>query len=232
MPTPEMSISGRLGGSAAPRMVSSSSKGDDMDRREALQKMAIGGVTIVGASAVLSSTAFADGGSKPACRPVPNAAKTLVASVAGSGKNWIKITPTPDGVFPVVPCPPGCAGGTATVQYRYELFATVSGVALYTTPTGGTALTSAFSPASTTSVTAPVVYIRKTAGGNLDSGTYTTRLTVRYICTVGARTYYSCRSYEVVAVYASGTGSDGDVSSTTSTIGPPVNTSSCDSPAP
>ena len=46
-----------------------------MDRREALKKMAVGGVTIVGASSVLSSTAFADGGT-PNC----TADRSLTAS--------------------------------------------------------------------------------------------------------------------------------------------------------
>lgn len=92
---------------------------------------------------------------------------------------------------------------------------------------------SAFSAPSTTSIVAPAVFIRNTGGGNLVAGVYTVRLTVRYICTVGAKKYWSCRAYTVAITYDPGTGANGTVGTPVNTMtGPPDNSASCDSPAP
>lgn len=205
-----------------------------MDRREALKKMAVSGATVVGTSAVVSGVAFADGGSRVNCRPTPATASSLTPSVSGSGKNYISITPTV-ATFSALACPEACSTGTGTVQYRYELTTATAGVALFTASSGGSVVSSAFSSAAG-SITVPQVFIRNTGGGNLSTpSTYTVRLTVRYVCTVGTKKYWSCRAYTVVVSYVSGTGANGDISATppvNSTTGPPDNSASCDSPAP
>lgn len=206
-----------------------------MDRREALKKMAVGGATAIGASAVLSSVAFADGGSKPTCRPTPATSSTLTAAITGSGKSWISITPSVSTFTPAA-CPGvPCKAATASVQYRWELVSSTAGgpYSLWNASSGGS-IVSGFSADSTVSVTAPVVYIRNTTGtGNLTSATYVVRLTVRHICTAGTRKYWSCQAYNLSVPYSTAGGADGTLSATTQTNqAAPFNNASCDSPTP
>ncbi len=188
-----------------------------------------GGVAAFGASAIVSSTAFADGGSQPSCRPMPTATSTLTGNHIDSKKDWILVTPS-SATFSPATCP---CGGTSEVQYRWELTSTAAGVALYLTGSGGSPLDSSFSAASPDAVTVPQVYIRRSAGGNLVAATYFPRLTVRFVCTSGGSTDWSCRAFSAAITWTNGGGPHGTITSQTpSTIGPPDNSSSCDSPAP
>jgi hypothetical protein len=201
-----------------------------MDRRDALKKLGMGGAAVVGASAVMTSPAFADGGSV-ACRSTPNLPTTLSAVVNIKAAVAISTTRT---TFAAAGC--GCGDYTATAQRRWE--ATAAGgtpVGIYTAATAGTLLSPNFGTAST-SVTIPsTVYMRKTAGGNLGADNYTVDLTVRHLCrraAAPARVSWSCQRYRVTFAWNT-SGQDGTITtSTSSTIGPPDTTDACNAPAP
>ena len=206
-----------------------------MDRREALQKLAAGGAVAIGGPAIVSSVAFADGGSKPSCRPTPTSASTLTAALNNGNKDSLTITSSTTS-FPVTSCP-NCptTPGTATVQFRWQLISAPSTETLWTAKTGGASLTTAFSATSATAVavTSPV-FIRTASGiGNISVGTYVARLTVRYVCTVGTKKYWVCRAFQASVTFDVAGGSDGTITGQTpTTVGPPDNSASCDSPAP
>lgn len=189
-----------------------------------------GGVTLLGGSVVISGTAFADGGSPATCRPTPpTTGTTLTYTTNGSRKNWVRVTPTPAG-FSTPTCP--CAGYTGTVQYRWTLVSAPSGHALYAAATGGSPLADAFSTPVGSVIVAPV-YIRFITGINLSPGVNTVRLTVRHICSKGSQRAWSCQAFLGTVNWITGNGRDGDIIGSSSVkIGPPDNSSYCDSPAP
>jgi hypothetical protein len=81
-----------------------------MDRREALKKMAVGGATVVGASTVMSSVAFANPGTANC------AASASVALSYSTTGNTAAITVSVTGVS--CPCPPG---NPSSPQVTYNL---------------------------------------------------------------------------------------------------------------
>ena len=128
-----------------------------MDRREALKKMAVGGATLVGASAVMTNLAFADSGS-PGCfsayGTAYTAASLATASVVRSGNSSNGTVTITFAAFSPT-CPTGC--GTPSVTYA--LYGTLTVGA--TTSNFGTGVwgalntisSSATLPSTTTSVT-------------------------------------------------------------------------------
>lgn len=200
-----------------------------MDRRDALKKLGMGGTTLVGASIVISSPAFADGGSAT-CRPSPAIANTLTPSVLGGSKERVRVTSSAT-TFTAATC--GCGGWTRTVQRRWQLAGPTTTIGLYTATTGGTALSSGFSsPGTTVSVESPV-YVRDSGGGHLAAGAYTVNLTVRHVCRQGAQVAWSCQRYRLAFSFATGGGSDGSLSSVSfTTIGPPDSTAACNDGLP
>lgn len=87
-----------------------------MDRREALKKMAVGGATVVGASVVLTNTAFSDSGTVR-CRFTfgVNASftATLTRPANGQARGQVTVTPPTGGSC-------GC-GGAPTFSYAFSV---------------------------------------------------------------------------------------------------------------
>ncbi len=200
-----------------------------MDRREALKKLAAGGAVAAGATAVMTSTAYADGGTS-GCRPtgLPAPAVTLTPAITGLGKNAVQITSSISSVG-LATCSSCKAGVTPTqvVQYRW----TVDGnslVSIFGVSTGGTAISGGFQ----SSLTNPV-FLRNTSGtGNLGSATYTVRLTARWVCTNGPKKAWACRHWTVTFTFDTGGGGDGTLSGVGATTAGSGNSSACDSPTP
>ena len=85
-----------------------------MDRRDALKKLGMGGATIVGATAVMSSPAFADSGSL-SCRYTYTTAATATISITRPANSQVRLVLS--ATAPAGTC--GC-GGTPTVRYAYR----------------------------------------------------------------------------------------------------------------
>ena len=206
--------------------------GSTVDRREALKKLAVGGATAAGLTAVMTSTSFADGGTV-SCQPtLPSSLPvTLTPSVAGGKKDAVSLASSIAGVANAT-CPT-CTPPTAptqTVQYRWTVDSP-AGFGIYTAPTGGTRIDTGFG-----SLTTPV-WVRLIAGGNIGSSTpITTRLTARWICTNGARTAWACRHWTVTFVFLTSGGNDGELGPAGSPIITQAsgngNSSACDTPTP
>ena len=189
-----------------------------MDRRDALKKMAAGGATIVGASMVLSSVAFADGGTKNS-RPTGTAggtSPTLTAALTTSKStrtiNTLAVDATPAGA---------CPFGSPTTPRKEFAWSIVAGT------TSGTITGTAFgalASATATDVGGPT--------GSGWSGTFTVRLTIRWVCDqrpTGVTAAWVCQSFAAL-VTTSTAGGNGSVSiGPTTQDGTPVN---CDSPVP
>ncbi len=207
-----------------------------MDRREALKKLAVGGATAAGVTAVMRSTTFADGGTvscQPTALPTPSPALSLTAFVTdtgggGLGKNAVRITSNTTTLANAV-CGV-CHGVTPTqaVQYRWTVDTFPAGalVSIFNAATGTGNISGAFQ----TPMTHPV-YLRNSSGsGNLPVGPYSIRLTVRWVCTSGARKAWACRHWIGTFTY-SGSGSNGAVTAT-ATVPGSGDSAACDSPAP
>lgn len=200
-----------------------------MDRREALKKMAVSGATVVGASVVLSNVAFADGGTVN-CRPSGLPSPTITLTPSATNTNAKTAVPVASSVASVAAatCPTCKSGVTpvASVQYRWTVDSPATGMGMYADNAGVTRLDTSFQ----SSLTTPA-YIRNTAGGTL-GGTYTVRLTVRWICTNSTSKAWSCKHWIVTFTYSTAGGNDGTVSAVSATTTGSGNSAACDSPTP
>lgn len=86
-----------------------------MDRREALKKIGVGGITVVGASAVMSSPAFANPGTNDDIATAVTPAIQLTKSTAASNVQATIIGSLSVGGTSVT-CPFGGAGSTQTLN--------------------------------------------------------------------------------------------------------------------
>ena len=201
-----------------------------MDRREALKKLAVGGVTAAGVTAVMTSTAFGDGGTAN-CRPtnVSTANPALTTNVTGLNKDAVRVISSLASLAAAT-CNVCHAGTTpvSSVQYRWTVDASPSGttVGIYDAATLGNRIDTAFQ--ATLFATA---YLRNVAGGNLTAGSYSIRLTARWICTNGTRKAWVCRHWILPIAFSTSPGSDGSVTAGVQVNGTGSSTA-CDSPAP
>jgi len=149
-----------------------------MDRRDALKKLGMGGATVIGATAVLSSPAFADSGS-PNCFYSYDTAATATVIITRPSNN--------NASFAVTTTPPSgtCGCGTPVVTWQY--YGALNGVLPPTPPPAG--WTTATSYASG-------VY---NSGGGASSNPYNVQVGVRIQC----GTSFICR---FLTVSGSGTG--------------------------
>ena len=104
-----------------------------MDRRDALKKLSMGGAAVVGASVVISSPAFAAGGSNDSRPGVAALTVTLSKNPTSNDKAEGSVS------IPARPCPFGTIQ-PARIDYGISASGTslgpfVGGVATYTTPT-------------------------------------------------------------------------------------------------
>lgn len=100
-----------------------------MDRREALKKLGMGGATLLGASAVMSSPAFADSGTVN-CRYTYGTAATTTITLTRPANNTASVAVTT--TAPAGSCP--CGAGP-TVTYAY--YAALTGNATVPATSGG-----------------------------------------------------------------------------------------------
>ena len=153
-----------------------------MDRREALKKLAVGGVTAAGVTAVMTSTAFGDGGTAN-CRPtnVSTANPALTTNVTGLAKSAVRVISNLASLA-LATCDVchGDATPASSVQYRWTVDAAPGGttVGMYDAGSLGNRIDTAFQATLFTNA-----YLRNVAGGDLTAGTYSIRLTARWICT-------------------------------------------------
>jgi hypothetical protein len=155
-----------------------------MDRRAALCRLAAGGAVLGVASAVTSTTAFADGGSIP-CRPTAPTA-TPVFSLS-SGGAFVRIQVSGLGT---TTCP-GCAGGSTVpvVQNLWSLDSTSE--PLIVRNGSGTTITNVWqSPADND------VRVRRVDLGALTNPTtFTVRVTYRWVCRGATGAAWACQSW-------------------------------------
>ena len=156
-----------------------------MDRRDALKKMAATGVIVSGASAIVSSTAFADGGTVNS-RP-GDTGGSIQWSASNTGDKKSKLI-TPTGVTGQGSCPNG--------QVRKEYAWSVEG---WRTSITGTQFSQTLRPATVT--------------GQTPNFSATVRLTIRWTCAGSSGPAWVCRSF-VSQVQATSAGRDGGVNIT------------------
>ena len=201
-----------------------------MDRREALKKLAVGGVTAAGVTAVMTSTAFGDGGTAN-CRPtnVSTANPTLTTNVTGLAKSAVRVISSLASLA-VATCNVCHAGTTpvSSIQYRWTIDSAPVGtnVGMYDAATLGNRIDTAF---QTTLITN--AYLRNVGGGDLTSGSYSIRLTARWICTNNTRKAWVCRHWILPLTFITGGGANGTVTPGVQVNGSGSSTA-CDSPAP
>jgi hypothetical protein len=139
-----------------------------MDRRDALKKLGMGGATVVGASMVVSSQAFADGGSISSRPTVPAAGVTYVRTSNSAGRFDLSF-----GAFSCL------FGSLPTARIEYGV-----------TRTAGTA--------TLAETAAYVVSSAGSASATVDWSTglsVTFRIDLRYVCRdAGGAAAWSCRS--------------------------------------
>ena len=207
-----------------------------MDRREALKKLAVGGATAAGVTAVMTSTIFADGGTvscQPTALPTPSPALSLTAFITdtgggGLGKDAVRITSNTTSLVNAVCGVCHSVTPTQVVQYRWTVDTFPAGaVSIVNAATGtGNIISGVFQAPMT-----HPVYLRNSSGsGNLPAGDYSVRLTVRWVCTSGAKKAWACRHWIGTFTYSS-SGPNGTVTSTATASGS-GNSAACDSPAP
>ncbi len=204
-----------------------------MERREALRRLAAVSAGASTGAMIVSSPAFADGGSGE-CRSTPSISNSLTpATLAGTGsganKDVVRISSSTTS-FPAAAC--GC-GWTSSVQRRWTVTAgsgTATGI--YSAVSGGTLLSGGFNAtAGSVNVPSPV-YVRHVSGGNL-TGSYTVDLTIRHVCRSAGAVAWSCQRYRTAFSYSTAGGPNGTISAVSSgSFGPPDNSAFCDSPAP
>ena len=156
-----------------------------MDRREALKKMAATGVVVSGASAIASSTAFADGGTVNSRPGNTGGAIGFSASNTGDKKSKL-ITPTD------ATGPGNCSIGLVRKEYAWS----VEG---WRTSITGTQFSQTLQPATVT--------------GQTPNFSATVRLTVRWTCAGNSGPAWLCRSF-VSTVQATSPGQLGGVNIT------------------
>lgn len=199
-----------------------------MDRRAALRRLA-GASTVASSGALIVSTpAFADGGSNN-CRSAPSLSNTLTPALPASGKDNVRISSSRTS-FAAATC--GC-GWAPSVQRRWSVSSALgTATAIYSAAAGGTVVSGGFTAAAGSVTVASPVYVRHTAGTNLN-GAYTVDLTVRHVCRSGGAVAWSCQRYRTVFSYSVSGGPVGSLSGVSSaSFGPPDNSLFCDSPAP
>ena len=115
-----------------PRLSSTRAQRKDrrMDRRDALKKLGLGGATIIGASAVSSSPAFADSGTVN-CRYTYSTAATAAITLTRPANN--------SGRFLVTTTPPAgsCPCGTASPIVSYSFYGALTDNSTATASSGG-----------------------------------------------------------------------------------------------
>jgi hypothetical protein len=159
---------------------------DPVDRREALKKMAAGGVTVIGASAVISSSVFADGGS-PGSQPTNCA---TFPTAPWTTDNGITITMT----AAATTCP---VDFTPTTEYSY---AVNNSLVVRSDATPSTVLTqSSFTTTSTVRVTSSGSTVAIT--GSPTGVTVT--VIARRKCTNGSRVGWCCELFSYTGNYTS-----------------------------
>ena len=142
-----------------------------MDRREALKKLAIGGATAVGASAVVSTPAFAFDQPSVIGNPF------VAAGVTGFGQT-LTVTVTPAAAS----CPASATGGLSTDGVRLQSIATPAGVAV--------------NPPNTFAVSGPLV-VTFTRGSIFGASSAELFYRVRYRCQYAASTSERCRAWTI-----------------------------------
>ncbi len=173
-----------------------------MDRREALARLAASGVVIGAGSSLLTSPAFADGGSV-ACRPTtPTTAVTWTVDAVNTTRIRMRVNP---GTFAAVTCP--CpTPATSIVEYRYTLDAAATPLDIFNTagsaPISGTWFTT---NDSTPVVRAPSVALPP-------STSFTIRWTIRWKCNGKVGRAWRCRSW-IASVTYSGAGPTATITS-------------------
>lgn len=185
-----------------------------VDRREALKKLAAGGAVAAGATAVMTSTSFADGGTR---KSIPAPVATPIATVTRLGS-----TVNCSLGIAVATCP-FQTGLTPTTTARVD--SAIAGVSL----AGGT-----LAPPANTWVSPrnPLVAAVTSIPGNGNNVTIELRFDFRSVCDsrpTGATAAWRCQSFLVTITTGSGGGSGTAVSSTIAVAASPA---SCDTPAP
>ncbi|MGB8861539.1 MAG: hypothetical protein WCC60_19950 [Ilumatobacteraceae bacterium] len=166
-----------------------------MDRRAALAHLAAGAALGATVGSVITTSAFADGGSVP-CRPVAPTG-SVVWSIDLSAANRVRMLVTP-GSFAAVTCP--CpTPATSTVEYRYSFDAQSGGLVVRSTA-GGVNLDAWRNPNDSTPV------VRDAVNTNLPTTcSFTLRWTVRWTCTGrNGKPTWRCRSWIASVTYSAG----------------------------
>jgi hypothetical protein len=190
-----------------------------VDRREALKKMAVGGVTVIGASSVMSNMAFADGGSAN-CQPQGfptdiTGSVTITEVINDNNRDRFNIN--------AAITPPACPAG----------FAPNSSPQYFWTVTGGTAVANDnMGPVSGSWVMNNGVRIVDSGSNTiLSTGSYTVRLEYRYVCSDGSRNCWRCVGWQISFDWTNIDGPGGGFNMgipTATTVGSP----NCDSVVP
>jgi hypothetical protein len=161
-----------------------------MDRRQALRRLAAGGVAVGTTSTITSTVAFADGGTVP-CRPA--APLTTPTFTLSSGGAFVRIQVSGLGT---TTCP-GCAGGSTVpvVQNLWTLDATSE--PLIVRNGSGTTITNVWqSPADN-----DVRVRRADLGALTNPTTFTIRATYRWVCRGATGAAWACRSWTQSILY-------------------------------
>lgn len=161
-----------------------------MDRRQALRRLAAGGAVVGTTSTVMSTVAFADGGTV-ACRPAAPAATPTFALSSNASSVRIQVSG-----LGTTTCP-GCAGGSVVpvVQNLWTLDA--ASAPLIVRNGSGTTITNVWqSPADND------VRVRRADLGALTNPTsFTIRVTYRWVCRGVTGAAWACRSWTQSIVY-------------------------------
>jgi hypothetical protein len=182
-----------------------------MDRREALKKLAVGGATAAGLTAVMTSTAFANGGTINSIPPGSPLQSATATRLGGTVTCTLGISP------------PTCPFGTPTTARVDSAFAL--------TPIGAATA----SPAENTWVASrnPLAVTVTGLPGDGDNLSIVIRFDFRSVCDSrpnGATAAWRCQSFDVtIATGGGGASSNVIILVTTAVASAP---GSCDSPAP
>lgn len=145
-----------------------------MDRREAMKKIAVGGATVVGASAVVSSPAFAHAG------PTIVSPGTLSASINVDNNRRRRITLSLAGAS--VTCPTSASGGTVGGPTFSSALTETTSIGLQgRSGTGGSWV------ALPTNVSGAVFQIRKSTAGSPAGAVVSAVVTITFTCTYDNR---------------------------------------------
>lgn len=171
----------------------------DLKRRELLQRLAAGGALVVTATEIISSPAYADGGTIP-CRPTmpAQAANVFTVAVANVNRVDFRLTTT---LGTATTCPCGTQP-TSTVEYMYS-FDSATPSSLVITLTANTS-----APITNTWLTTPFdnkVTVRNVTNPMPSPSSWRIRLTIKHKCLDSSgNPTWACHSWYANVSYAGG----------------------------